>query len=748
MTVPSQLPGKDIGLRVAQLRSPVALVSDAGALVDASEAFRETLGLDGGETDMSAALTAASNDLLLSQLRQPNAEASGGVIETKAGVHLQLGLSQTGVPGVWFCEIIDNTAAPDPELQDGRPLMRPDILAELGCATSDMTVLICALSETIIDANLQARQALGLGEDDLSGQPAIGLITTLDRKAVFEALDALQQGKHGHVERTIHLVRADATTLHARVTFRRVKDKILLLAQDLTELDAARRSVQDLRQYFLTAIESLQDGFEIYDPDDRLVAANARCREFFPRSATAMVPGARFEDILRSSLRRKMDGSIRQDELAWLEDRLSKSTAETACFEQPTVDGGMTRSIETRAPNGCRVVIHRNLGDLLSAQREKDSALLGSQALLNRIHKDISIPVDTISGLVDVAATWDLSPVQRAMIIRLGRSTETIASILGSAMVSQERPYGGMVLGSEVFSPLEALEEEITSLVPIAETRSVHLALRAPTTAMPDLVGDHERVRQILRNLVRYMIDPGKGDHIDIRVACPSKPGLGVTLNVNAKVFQDGEADLLLAGGHTRRLRSLEPRSSPTHGLSIVRELLERMDGRIEITTTPIDGTRVELWLPLPEAGMAGTGEPNDGLASSAEYGRAPLRVLAAEDNEAYGAVLKRLLATLGHDITLVTDGREAVQAWEAGTFDLLLFDVYLPGMSGIEALSAIRHRSSYLGNAPPRAIAITAFADEKLREELHLVGFATVVEKPIRLADLATAMATDPQSG
>jgi len=88
-----------------------------------------------------------------------------------------------------------------------------------------------------------------------------------------------------------------------------------------------------------------------------------------------MVPGARFEDILRSSLRRKMDGSIREDELAWLEDRLSKSTAETACFEQPTFDGGMTQSIETRAPNGCRVVIHRNLGDLLSAQREKDSAL-------------------------------------------------------------------------------------------------------------------------------------------------------------------------------------------------------------------------------------------------------------------------------------------------------------------------------------------------------------------------------------
>jgi two-component system, sensor histidine kinase len=212
----------------------------------------------------------------------------------------------------------------------------------------------------------------------------------------------------------------------------------------------------------------------------------------------------------------------------------------------------------------------------------------------------------------------------------------------------------------------------------------------------------------------------------DLRVDV-SDSGLGMTPETTAKVFEKFvQAD----ASTTRKF------GGTGLGLAICRELVEMMGGRIWAESTPGEGSRFSFLVRIPAVqAPAGAGEEGETLDL------AQLRVLAAEDNEVNQLVVTTLFGQVGVTPVIVPDGAQALQAWRAQDWDVILMDVQMPVMDGLVATREIRQAEAQTGRARTPIIGLTANAMTHQAAAYLAAGMDCVVAKPIRIEELFAAV-------
>lgn len=381
--------------------------------------------------------------------------------------------------------------------------------------------------------------------------------------------------------------------------------------------------------------------------------------------------------------------------------------------------------------------------DLQDAQFAMQAASLAKSQFLARMSHEIRTPLNGVLGMAQaLAAEPDLKPGHRQSLSVIRQSGESLLTILNDVLDLSKVEAGKLELEEIAFDLEATVRGAQETFAPQAAAKGLSFRLEMAPEACGTFRGDPTRVRQILYNLLSNAVKFTEAGEVSLTVAAPA----GVVTVVVA------DSGIGIAAPHLDRLfgRFQQVDSSTTRryggtglGLSICRELAELMGGSVTVQSQAGIGSRFIVTLPL--ARMAAAMGPTlgaDTLEAGLAEGETPLRVLAAEDNPVNQLVLTTLLGQVGVTPDVVGDGAAAVAAWRSGAWDLILMDVQMPVMDGLEAVRVIRACEAAEGRPRTPILALTANAMAHQVAEYLTAGFDGHVAKPIDAARLYRAVA------
>jgi len=382
--------------------------------------------------------------------------------------------------------------------------------------------------------------------------------------------------------------------------------------------------------------------------------------------------------------------------------------------------------------------------DLKAAMRELEKArdeanaanVLKTQFLANMSH-EIRTPLNGVLAMAEVMALSELAPVQRDRLDVIRRSGGLLLAVLNDVLDLSKIEAGKLSLFEDDFDVAEVAGQARGTYEIMAQAKGLEFGLEVSEAASGWWRGDADRLRQIVGNLlsnavkftpqgsVTGKVDLGPSGALRIVV---SDTGVGIAPEKLPSLFEKfTQAD----NSATRRF------GGTGLGLAICRELTQMMGGSIDVESREGHGSTFTVELPLKRgaavaAVAADPAQPNED---------GDLRILAAEDNPTNQQVLAAVLGSLGIDVHIVPDGKEAVEAWRTGAYDLILMDIQMPVMDGISAAAAIREAEKTLTRRRTPIIALTANALTHQVEEYLAVGMDAHVAKPIEIAKLYDAI-------
>lgn len=370
--------------------------------------------------------------------------------------------------------------------------------------------------------------------------------------------------------------------------------------------------------------------------------------------------------------------------------------------------------------------------------RAEEANRLKSRFLANMSH-ELRTPLNGILGMAQVLQGLVGDDEQRRMAETIRTSGDGLMAILNDILDLSKIEAGKMELERAPFRPADVMERIGRLHTPQAESRGLALGMRCDPALEAAFVGDGHRLTQVLNNLVANAVKFTEAGRIELHGEATedgvriivTDTGIGMSDAQLARVFNAfAQADVSV----TRRF------GGTGLGLPIVQRLITMMGGTLTLDSAPGAGTRATLELPLEPARDSAPPRALPPDAGRGDLGG--LRVLVAEDNLTNQKVLAALLRGSGAELTMVGNGREALEAALGGDFDLFLFDVSMPEMDGTTALRGIEAAFRDAGRTRPPAAAITANVMPEQLSEYAAAGFATCLAKPLRKAALNDCIA------
>ena len=418
----------------------------------------------------------------------------------------------------------------------------------------------------------------------------------------------------------------------------------------------------------------------------------------------------------------------------------------------------------------------------------REQALAVSQvksAFLANMSHEIRTPLHGMLGFISVLARADLPPAQAESVRMLMTSAEHLVKVIDSILDFSKLEAGKVTLARAPFALRDTLHIAVRLFAPAARAKGLALGLDVDPALPARVLGDDQRLIQVLANLVDNAIKftmhgavqvqaerVARGNHgVTLRVTVHDT-GLGIPLEQQTRIFtafDQVEAATIRSQGGTGL------------GLAICQQLVALMGGRIAVDSEEGVGStfQIELDLEVAEAEAevkveaevtAERLEPEPGLfqelpepespptrlpppwptaerpdfeltASAREAGdRATIRILVVDDNAANRALARLVFADRAAEVDEATDGQRALEACQRTRYDLILMDLRMPGMDGLEATHRIRQWADNPNHTVP-IVGLTAAVLQEERDRLWQAGLSDCLYKPLKAETLAAVL-------
>jgi CheY-like chemotaxis protein len=293
------------------------------------------------------------------------------------------------------------------------------------------------------------------------------------------------------------------------------------------------------------------------------------------------------------------------------------------------------------------------------------------------------------------------------------------------------------------FDLAEVIRSAVDPLLRQAEIKGLRLRCDLDRGLPAMARGDAEKLRQVLINMVHNAVKFTENGSITVTASCepvadaPDRVSLRVAVADTGVGIPDDKREAVFESFMLGEEYMTKRYSGAGLGLAISRKLAGIMDGIIDLESRPGEGSVFTLTVPLQRCS-----DRADECAAG-EKGRRNLNILVAEDEEVNALVTSQLLRNHGHAATVVDNGQQAIDALMDGGFDLVLMDVQMPVINGMEVTEIIRSGAAEGIDADIPIIGLTAYAGEEDRKRFLTAGMNRVVTKPFDAGELLEAVCT-----
>ena len=560
---------------------------------------------------------------------------------------------------------------------------------------------------------------------------------------------------HGHPMTTVMAGMLSLFLLASFQLARRTHADFVTAVTDKLKLENLYDQLSDSEERLITAIETIDSGFALYDDDDRLILANSRYREFYHLASAAMYKGAAFEDILRMAVFAGQHPEAVGHERVWIAERMARRMNPKGAFEHKLANNQWYMVSEYKTKDGGLVSVSTDISKLKQAYDslklaldQAESANKAKSEFLSSMSHELRTPLNAILGfaqLMESDPTADYSLEQKESIRQILSGGNHLLELISQVLDLARIETGNIVVSIEDVLLQDVLQQSL----PLAETLArKHGILLSITPLDKNVVvrGDATRIKQVLLNLlsnaIKYNLPGG-----EVTVDCtPSENGnLIIAVSDNGPGIPVDKQDQVFEP-FNRLGAEAKDKEGTGIGLTITKQLLELMKGRIGFDSTPGEGTI--FWFEIP---LATTTTLNDGvmpvqtrIAPSGGDGVSSNihlmgQVLYIEDNPANVRLMEGFFTQRPNVNLIVAENAEdGLELALAHSPKLIFLDIGLPGMDGYEAAEILK--SDPATNRIP-VIAVSAYSSQQDIDRGYKAGFDAYLSKPLVLENILSEL-------